>query len=167
MVNAEDEELDDGEETSVEDDEPINPLVNALFDEIEELRMQLYDAQLRCALIEAETREEVMIEMEERMQSMENMFTKRLMRVVSLLLISFLTMFRSSAVQMEHNEERMDAKLDMIQRSRMLGRVTIPRSEGGYSDSIADSDVGPLRMSDHDVGENDLDDVASSVAGVG
>ena len=45
--------------------------------------MQLYDAQLRCALIEAETREEVMIEMEERMQSMENMFTKRLMRVVS------------------------------------------------------------------------------------
>ena len=108
-----------------------------------------------------------MIEMEERMQSMENMFTKRLMRVVSLLLFSFLSMFRSSAVQMEHNEERMDAKLDLIQRSRMLGRVTIPRSEGGYSDSIADSDVGPLRMSDHDMGENELDDVASSVAGVG
>ena len=68
----------------MEDDEPINPLVNALFDEIEELRMQLYDSQLRCALIEAETREEVMIEMEERMQSMEDMFTKRLMREVSL-----------------------------------------------------------------------------------
>ena len=41
MVDAEDEELDDGEETSVEDDEPINPLVNALFDEVEELRMQV------------------------------------------------------------------------------------------------------------------------------
>ena len=81
---SEDEEIDDGEETSVEDDEPINPLVNALFDEVEELRMQLYDAHLRCALIEAETREEVMIEMEERMRSMEDMFTRRLMRVVSL-----------------------------------------------------------------------------------
>ena len=33
--------MDDGEETSVEDDEPINPLVNALFDEVEELRMQV------------------------------------------------------------------------------------------------------------------------------
>ena len=41
MVIKEDEEMDDGEETSVEDDEPINPLVNALFDEVEELRMQV------------------------------------------------------------------------------------------------------------------------------
>ena len=97
------------------------------------------------------------------------MFTRRLMRVVSQLPLSFVVMIddRLLLMQMEHNEERMDAKLDMIQRSRMLGRVTIPRSEGGYSDSIADSDVGPLRMSDHDMGENELDDVASSVAGVG
>ncbi|KAI1797554.1 kinesin-domain-containing protein [Ganoderma leucocontextum] len=147
-VLEEDEELDDGEETSVEDDEPINPLVNALFDEVEELRMQLYDARLRCALIEAETREEVMVEMEERMRSMEDMFTRRLMRV------------------MEHNEEKMDAKLDMIQQSRLLNRVAVPRSEGGYSDSIADSidsDVGPLRMSD--LGDGEYDDMASSVAG--
>ncbi|KAL7285775.1 hypothetical protein ACG7TL_000884 [Trametes sanguinea] len=147
-VLEEDEEMDDGEETSVEDDEPINPLVNALFDEIEELRMQLYDAHIRCALIEAETREEVMVEMEERMRSMEEMFTRRLMRV------------------MEHNEEKMDAKLDMIQRSRMLsGGSRVPRSEGGYSDSIADSvdsdAIGQLRMSD--TGEHD--DGRSSVAG--
>ncbi|KAH9891024.1 kinesin-domain-containing protein [Cubamyces lactineus] len=147
-VLEEDEELDDGEETSVEDDEPINPLVNALFDEIEELRMQLYDAHIRCALIEAETREEVMGEMEERMRSMEDMFTRRLMRV------------------MEHNEERMDAKLDMIQRSRMLsGGSRVPRSEGGYSDSVADSvdsdAIGQLRMSD----TGEFEDGQSSVAG--
>ncbi|KAI0336172.1 kinesin-domain-containing protein [Cubamyces sp. BRFM 1775] len=145
---TEDEELDDGEETSVEDDEPINPLVNALFDEIEELRMQLYDAHIRCALIEAETREEVMVEMEERMRSMEDMFTRRLMRV------------------MEHNEEKMDAKLDMIQRSRMLsGGSRVPRSEGGYSDSVADSvdsdAIGQLRMSD----TGEYEDGQSSVAG--
>ncbi|KAI0639063.1 kinesin-domain-containing protein [Trametes polyzona] len=147
-VLEEDEELDDGEETSVEDDEPINPLVNALFDEIEELRMQLYDAHIRCALIEAETREEVMVEMEERMRSMEDMFARRLMRV------------------MEHNEEKMDAKLDMIQRSRMLsGGSHVPRSEGGYSDSIADSvdsdAIGQLRMSD----TGEYEDGQSSVAG--
>ncbi|EIW64942.1 kinesin-domain-containing protein [Trametes versicolor FP-101664 SS1] len=144
-VLEEDEEIDDGEETSVEDDEPINPLVNALFDEIEELRMQLYDAHIRTALIEAETREEVMGEMEERMRSMEDMFARRLMRV------------------MEHNEEKMDAKLDMIQRSRLLsGGSHVPRSEGGYSDSVADSvdsdAIGQLRMSEHE-------DAQSSVAG--
>ncbi|KAI0359037.1 kinesin-domain-containing protein [Trametes cingulata] len=134
-VLEEDEELDDGEETSVEDDEPINPLVNALFDEIEELRMQLYEAHIRCALIEAETRE-------------EDMFARRLMRV------------------MEHNEEKMDAKLDMIQRSRMLsGGGRVPRSEGGYSDSVADSidsdAIGQLRMSD----TGEYDDGPSSAAG--
>ncbi|KAI0666331.1 P-loop containing nucleoside triphosphate hydrolase protein [Trametes maxima] len=149
-VLEEDEELDDGEETSVEDDEPINPLVNALFDEIEELRMQLYEAHIRTALIEAETREEVMGEMEERMRNMEDMFTRRLMRV------------------MEHNEEKMDAKLDMIQRSRMLsGETHVPRSEGGYSDSVADSvdsdAIGQLRMSD--TGEPEFEDGRSSVAG--
>ncbi|EJF66398.1 kinesin-domain-containing protein [Dichomitus squalens LYAD-421 SS1] len=146
-VLEEDEEIDDGEETSVEDEEPINPLVNALFDEVEELRMQLYDAHLRCALIEAETREEVMIEMEERMRSMEDMFTRRLMRV------------------MEHNEEKMDAKLDMIQRSRVLNRVAGPRSDysGSVADSVESDAVGPLRMSD--VGEGEFDDRTSSVAG--
>lgn len=51
---------------------------------IDMLCLQLYDARLRCALIEAETREEVMVEMEERMRSMEDMFTRRLMRVVGL-----------------------------------------------------------------------------------
>lgn len=167
---TEDEELDDGEETSVEDDEPINPLVNALFDEIEELRMQLYDAHLRCALIEAETREEVMVEMEERMRSMEDMFTRRLMRVVSQLPLSFVVMIddRLLLMQMEHNEEKMDAKLDMIQRSRLLTSAPVPRSEGGYSDSIADSvesdAIGQLRMSD--VGEAEYDEAESSIAGV-
>ena len=61
----------------------------------------------------------------------------------------------------------MDAKLDMIQRSRLLNKATVPRSEGGYSDSIADSvdsDVGPLRMSD--LGDGEYDDMISSVAGV-
>jgi len=37
---------------------------------------------MRCAIIEAETREEVMKEMEERMMAMERNFNKRLLRAV-------------------------------------------------------------------------------------
>jgi len=37
---------------------------------------------MRCAIIEAETREEVMREMEERMRSMEAMHSRRLMTEV-------------------------------------------------------------------------------------
>jgi kinesin family protein 20 len=39
---------------------------------------------MRCALIEAETREEVMREMEERMRVMEAMYSRRLMNEVYL-----------------------------------------------------------------------------------
>jgi len=83
-----------------DDDYPINPLVDALFDEVENLRLQvrsmsereearswlsfqLFDAEMRGALIEAETREEVMREMEDRMRTMEAMYSRRLMREVS------------------------------------------------------------------------------------
>lgn len=91
----------DGDDEDDDDDEPINPLVDALFDEIEALRLrvrlsaivspkhpllnqttgdliQLFETEMRCATIEIETREEVMREMEERMQKMENIFTRRL-----------------------------------------------------------------------------------------
>lgn len=43
---------------------------------------QLYEVEMRCALVEAETREEVMEEMEERMHDMEKMFKRRLMKEV-------------------------------------------------------------------------------------
>jgi kinesin family protein 20 len=39
---------------------------------------------MRCALIEAETREEVLREMEERMRKMEEMYSRRLMSEVKL-----------------------------------------------------------------------------------
>lgn len=44
---------------------------------------QLYESEMRCAVIEAETREEVMREMEERMLNMERVFAKRLKSEVS------------------------------------------------------------------------------------
>ncbi|KAJ3547715.1 hypothetical protein NM688_g5374 [Phlebia brevispora] len=100
MSEAHLEVLEEDEEPGDEDDdEPINPLVNALFDEIEALRMQLFESEMRCAIIEADTREEVMQEMEERMHNMEKMYTRRLMK------------------EIEQNEAKMDAKIDMIQRA--------------------------------------------------
>jgi len=39
---------------------------------------------MRCAIVEADTREEVMREMEDRMSDMEEMYRKRLMKSVSL-----------------------------------------------------------------------------------
>lgn len=58
---------------------------------------------MRCAIIEADTRDEVIQEMEERMRQMEKMYTRRLMK------------------QVEQNEMKMDAKIDMLQRSSILG----------------------------------------------
>ena len=58
---------------------------------------------MRCAITEAETREEVMEEMEERMRNMEKMYLKRITNEV------------------EMNERRMDAKIDMLHRTGLLG----------------------------------------------
>ena len=44
---------------------------------------QLYEAELRCAMIESETREEVAQEMEARMEKMEKMHSQRVLREVS------------------------------------------------------------------------------------
>ncbi|KAI0758388.1 P-loop containing nucleoside triphosphate hydrolase protein [Irpex lacteus] len=93
--------LEEDEEPGLEDedDEPINPLVDALFDEIETLRMQLYESEMRSVIIEAQTREEVMTEMEERMKRMEGVYSRRLMQ------------------EIEQYEMKMDAKIEMLQRA--------------------------------------------------
>ena len=44
--------------------------------------LQLFESEMRCAVIEAETREEVMREMEARMKKMEEIYTRRLMKEV-------------------------------------------------------------------------------------
>ncbi|KAF9458348.1 P-loop containing nucleoside triphosphate hydrolase protein [Collybia nuda] len=101
-VLEEDEPNDEPDEDYIHDD-PINPLVDTLFDEIESLRMQLFEAEMRCAIVEAETREEVMREMEGRMRSMEKMYSKRLM------------------AELEQNELKTDAKIDMLHQSGLFG----------------------------------------------
>jgi hypothetical protein len=51
---------------------------------------QLFESEMRCAIIEAETREEVMREMEERMRTVEEMYTRRLRNEVFIFWLFFL-----------------------------------------------------------------------------
>jgi kinesin family protein 20 len=51
------------------------------------MRVQLFEAEMRASVVEAEIREEVMKEMEERMQAMERMFMRRLASEVRFLLL--------------------------------------------------------------------------------
>ena len=74
---------------------------------------------MRCAIIEAETREEVMREMEDRMRNMEAMYSRRLMKEVSVLkdrtpITSLKTM------KLEQNEMKTDAKIDMLHQSGLF-----------------------------------------------
>lgn len=64
---------------------------------------QLFEAEMRCAITEAEAREEVMEEMEERMRNMEKMYLKRI------------------TDEVEMNERKMDAKIDMLHQTGLLG----------------------------------------------
>ncbi|KAH8086663.1 P-loop containing nucleoside triphosphate hydrolase protein [Cristinia sonorae] len=142
-VLEEDEEMNEGDDGD-DGDEPINPLVNALFDEIEMLRMQLFEAEIKAAVIEAETREEVMQEMEARMRNMEKMYTRRLM------------------AEVQQHEMKMDEKLDMLQHSGLLGKraqrqAFESESEGEQLEDIDEEDEvnQSLRSEYTEVHEND------------
>jgi kinesin family member 20 len=63
---------------SEEEDTPINPLVDSLFDEVERLRKRLHDSEERASRIEMEVREEVTKDMAAQMQAMEQSYARRL-----------------------------------------------------------------------------------------
>ncbi|KAK7694279.1 hypothetical protein QCA50_001460 [Cerrena zonata] len=146
-------EEDEGDlDTDMDDDEPINPLVDALFDEIEQLRIQLFESEMRAAIIEAEVREEIMSEMEERMRVMEARHTKMLLREV------------------ERNEMKMDAKIDMLQRSTMKPKVAlkpVEESETEDEDDIENSLQQDDSMDVDDRSDSELSRSPSPLAGKG
>ncbi|EAU93227.2 kinesin-like protein KIF23 [Coprinopsis cinerea okayama7 len=125
VVEAEEEDqLDDND--GEEGEEPPNPLVDALFEEIERLRIQLYDAEMRCALIEADTREEVMHEMEERMRTMEQMYSRRLMS------------------EIEQNNLKTDAKIDMLHQA---GLFSSPVKRSDTIETLSEAEEEDVEMS--------------------
>ncbi|KAG1773012.1 kinesin-domain-containing protein [Suillus occidentalis] len=137
-VLEEDEASEDGESEG-EDDEPINPLVDALFDEIEDLRLRLYEAEMRCVIVEAETREDVMKEMEERMREIEKTYSQRLMSEV------------------ERNERKMDAKIDMLHQAGLIGSPQKRR------EIVEDEELGQIEDKSVEIIE-DSDETADSEA---
>lgn len=81
---------------------------------------------MRCAISEAETREEVMEEMEERMRNMEKMYLERI------------------AQEVEMNERKMDAKIDMLHRTGLLGSGRTSEEEE-YVSNVSARAVGCVR----------------------
>lgn len=113
-----DEDSQDSEDGRMEG---ADALIEELFEEIASVRMQLFDADVRAAVIEAETREEVMEEMQQRMRAMEQMYAKRLMD------------------QVAENEAKMEAKIGLLQRAGMFA--------AHESDPDEDAEVRDVEMS--------------------
>lgn len=79
---------------------------------------------MRSAVVEAETREEVMREMEERMRMMEQKYSKRLMS------------------EMERNEMKTDAKIDMLHQAGLFSSPMKVQTAGQtYSSEEDEEDV--------------------------
>jgi len=68
---------------------------------------------MRCALIEAETREEILREMDERMRKMEAMYSRRLMSEVKIVIIMLrLIIYLNPVVGAERAENRCQDRHD-------------------------------------------------------
>ncbi|KZW02618.1 kinesin-domain-containing protein [Exidia glandulosa HHB12029] len=93
---------EDAETTAVEDDEPLDGLVEALFEQLQDMRVRLFEAEMRAATIEADLREEIIQEMEERMLTMSRMHSQRLMD------------------EMADNEMKTDRKIDMLRQAGFI-----------------------------------------------
>ena len=96
---------------------------------------------MRCAIVEAETREEVMKEMEERMRAVERTYALRLMSEVRRYNRQGICS-TNGARQVERNERKMDAKIDMLHQAGLLGTakkpVVLSNSESEIEDIVRD-----------------------------
>ncbi|KAJ3535002.1 hypothetical protein NMY22_g6682 [Coprinellus aureogranulatus] len=138
-IVEEDEMKEDDNGDEEEDDEYSNPLIDALFDEIENLRFLLFESEMRAAVIEAETREEVMREMEDRMRMMEQKYSKRLMS------------------EMERNEMKTDAKIDMLHQAGLFSSPMKVRTAQQYSSEEEEEDV-EMSLVEYEQEESDSDE---------
>lgn len=111
--------------------------------------VQLFDAEMRCAIIEAETREEVMLEMEERMRTMEEKYSRRLMSEVKGPSPIYRISNWHSTFQLEQNEIKTDAKIDLLHKAGLFGspmklqRHSLPT----FSDDEEDEEAADVEMS--------------------
>ncbi|PWY97103.1 kinesin-domain-containing protein [Testicularia cyperi] len=112
--------------TIIEDDEDSepeesDPFVDMLVEKHEELRQKLYAAEMRCASIEAQVREEMANEMEQRLLEMQELYNQRMM---------------SDA---EQNEHFMNRKIDLLVRTN--ARLESNEASDTEGSDVLDSDV--------------------------
>lgn len=112
-----------------EEEGPINPLVDSLFDEIEQLRKRLHDSEERASRIEMEVREEVMKDMLTQMHVLEESYARRLRSAVSTPVIPEFIIHETS-LKLENNEKKMDQKIDLLYRGGSFTGSECLRSNG-------------------------------------
>jgi len=91
---------------------------------------------MRCIIVEAETREDVMKEMEERMREIEKTYNQRLMSEVRLQ-HSKNESSTYSAFQVERSDRRLDAKIDMLHQA---GLFSSPQKHQDIAEESEESD---------------------------
>lgn len=101
---------------------------------------QLYESEMRCAVVEAQVREEVVREMEERMADMEDMYARRHTRDVCSNFHRYQAVFSFHNLQIEEQEAKIDAKIDMLQRSGFSSPVKKAQPQRFHPDSSEDEE---------------------------
>ncbi|KAH7104551.1 kinesin-domain-containing protein [Auriculariales sp. MPI-PUGE-AT-0066] len=120
------EDAEDAEDTIVEDDDgPLDGLVDALFEQVQNLRLKLFEAELRNADLESDIREEVVSEMQERMLSMQQMYSRRIMDME------------------EAHEAKNEAKIDMLRDAGLFAALSLAKS-ALQSDTADEKEVGSM-----------------------
>ncbi|KAH0445950.1 hypothetical protein IEQ34_025215 [Dendrobium chrysotoxum] len=92
IIEASDEEDEEAENDS-------DPFVEHLMQRYEQLREQLFESELRCAMVERQVREEMAEEMAQQLQEMQNLYSQRMLQ------------------DAQHNEDFVNRKLDLLARA--------------------------------------------------
>lgn len=112
-----------------DDDSDHDPFVDMLVEKHEELRHKLYAAEMRCAAIEAQVREEMANEMEQRLLEMQDLYNTRMMN------------------DHEQNEQFMNRKLDLLVRTNQAASVDSDASEDEEDEDAVDQSLAPSAFS--------------------
>lgn len=86
---------------------------------------KLFEAEMRAAMIETETREEVAAEMQERMEIMDRMYRERLSR------------------EAEENDRKTDEKMDLLSRVMRTGGGMSPVRKSNQLPMVTERTAAP------------------------
>ncbi|PWN48418.1 kinesin-domain-containing protein [Violaceomyces palustris] len=102
----------EGDDDDSEDEVESDPFVDLLVQKHEELRQRLFAAEMRCAMIESEVREEMANEMEQRLLEMENLYNQRMLN------------------DAEQTEDFVNKKIDLLVKANINEQERLNRVEG-------------------------------------